>query len=205
MPGVAQKPANKRQKQEVVPPCVDRSMVVMDIVHLCPQAAEIMAAYGLHCFSCTVGGSESLEDGCAMHGFDDETIDALIEDLNEMIRNEPPRPQTLQITKPAAGALKDIVKEEKREKDVLIVIADSQGGFCMEFRSEPDADDQAFESDEGADMTVYASPLTLWHIGGGKIDFRDGRFKLDLPEDGCCKGDASKCTCQGGTGSCGCS
>ena len=100
------------QKMPTIIPCVNRTMVVMDIMHLCPAAADIMGAYGLHCFSCAVGGTETLEDGCAIHGFDDETIDALVDDLNEAIRSEPLKPQELTLTEEAAKTLQQIAKDE---------------------------------------------------------------------------------------------
>ena len=43
---------------------------------------------------------------------------------------------------------------------------------------------------------MFASPLALQRVGGGTIDMRDGRFKLDLPEEQkpCCSDD--ECSCE---------
>ncbi len=173
-------------------------MTIQEIVSLLPQGAEVMAAYGLHCFSCSVGGVEALQEGCRMHGFDDETIDALVEDLNDAVRSQPVRPQTLNVTDAAAERIAHIATGEGRMGDALTVLFDEAGNFCMEFTPLDQVKDELFRSPGHPEIRVTASPLTLWRIGGASIDFRDGQFKLDLPEDGqggCCGGDKSKCGC----------
>ena len=161
-------------------------MRIQEIIVLCAEAADIMAEYGLHCFSCSIGGIESLQDGCKMHGFDDETIDALIDDLNESIRNEQPRPQMLTVTREAARAIRIIAQAEKKEGQGLAVIIDADGGFYMEFRKKADPDDSVFTNEHEPDVRILASSITLWRIGGATIDYRDERFKLDFFEDDDC-------------------
>ncbi len=170
-------------------------MRVYEIIAVCPQAADVMAAYGLHCFSCSIGGVESLQEGCSMHGFDGETVDALVEDINQTLRDQPLRPQQIEVTEAAAKAVEGIARAENRKEEGLAIVIDTNGGFCMEFRSTPDEGDQIF-TEHG--LKVFISPLTLWRIGGATIDFRDGRFKLDVPEDrptrSCaCNGQGCKC------------
>jgi hybrid cluster-associated redox disulfide protein len=171
-------------------------MAVYEIVTFCPDAADIMAAYGLHCFSCSIGGVETLTEGCVMHGFDDETTAALVDDLNEALRSQPPRPATLTVTKEAAAAVAALARLEKKERQVLAVIPDQHGGFCLEFQDEPGEDHQAFSHPDVPSVRVFATPLTLWRIGGAIIDYREGRFKLDLPDDDCCGGKHEGCGCR---------
>lgn len=171
---------------------VHRSMIVMDVISMCPAAADIMAEYGLHCFSCEVGGSETLEEGCKIHGFDEETIDALVVDINDTIEALPTRPQEITITTPAAENLLKIAKQEGKKKMLLAVVPDGTGGFCLEFCEKKPKDDAEFTNKDVPDVSCFATPAVLFRIGGAVIDFRDERFKLDLPEDnqeGCCKGD----------------
>ncbi|MDD5469492.1 MAG: DUF1858 domain-containing protein [Candidatus Peribacteraceae bacterium] len=181
MPVAPSSPMRARQSAPFVAiPCVHRDMRVYEIIALCPQAPDIMAAYGLHCFSCSLGGIESIQEGCAMHGFSDDAIDALVEDLNEAIRSTPARPAVLTVTPPAAVAIRRIAEGEGRKQCGLSVVTDMEGGFCMEFSEEPGKDDNIFPCDSDPFVRVFASPETLWRIGGATIDFRDGRFKLDL-------------------------
>jgi hybrid cluster-associated redox disulfide protein len=170
---------------------ITKGMPIAEIVTLIPEAKSVLAEYGLHCFSCAGSEYENLEEGCMSHGFSKEEISELVDDLNQMIKDMPERPEELIITADAARAIKKVAAEEGQKGDGLAVIADAAGGFCMEFRSESDAGDATFINAEEPSVRVFASPLTLKRIGGATIDFRDGRFKLDLQEDG-----PSSCACQ---------
>ena len=176
---------------------IDKHMIVREIITLVPAAADIMLAYGLHCFSCSVGGVETLEEGCRMHSMDDDTIDALVEDINDVIGQTPSRPQTLTITQDAARAIAKIAKQEHRENDILLVTVDEHGGFCLEFQEKPLQGDIDFSCPAVPEVRIFASVLTLSRIGGSTIDVREGRFKLDVPEEGqCCGGDTKECGCR---------
>jgi hybrid cluster-associated redox disulfide protein len=174
---------------------INKSMTVREIMTLVPAAADIMIEYGLHCFSCSVGGVESLAEGCQMHGFDADTVEALVEDINSALGQAPKRPQELTITADAARGIKDIASVEGNEGQILVVTLDEQGGFCLEFQEEPLQGDMEFTNPEVSDVRIFASVLTLSRIGGATIDVREGRFKLDMEEgEGCCGGEDS-CGC----------
>ena len=187
----------KAVPSSLTPPCITPDLAVNTILAVCPEAAEVMAAYGLHCFSCSVGGVESLSEGCSIHGFDPETTEALIEDLNEAIRSRPAPEPRITITTTAAQEILKIAQQENLQSSGLAVVPDAHGGFCMEFQKEPQHDDYIFPNEEVPEVCVFASPMTLWCVGGAVIDFRDGRFKLDLPnsceckKENCCKASES--------------
>ncbi len=69
----------------------------------------------------------------------------------------------------------------------------------MEFRKEPEEESQVFFHREVPELRLFATSLTLSRIGGSTIDFREGRFKLDLEET---KNTKKECSCGGG--GCGC-
>ena len=166
-----------------------------------PEAKSVLAEYGLHCFSCAGSEFENLDEGCRGHGFSDEEIDELVDDLNQMLRDLPARPETLIVMEDAARAIKKVADDEGQKHAILAVIADASGGFCMEFRSsaESKSDEKVFVHTAVPEVHVIASPLTLKRIGGATIDFREGRFKLDLPEDtrtSCCNGFDNGCSCE---------
>lgn len=185
---------------------IRKSMRVSEIVALVPESEPLLAEYGLSCFSCSANAYETLEEGCASHGFADEDINDLTADLNILLSQRPERPQTLTLTKDAAAKLKAILTEQGTLAQGLTVGLDENGGFCMESGEMPHGA-KTFENDEVPDMRIHASSLTLKRIGGATIDFREGRFKLDLPEDAakksCACKDGGECAC-GGEGSCGC-
>lgn len=181
-------------------------MRVSDIVGLLPEAEPLLAEYGLSCFSCSANAYETLEEGCASHGFSEEDINDLTADLNILLSQRPERPQTLSLTKEAAEQLKAILTEQGTLAQGLVVDVDENGGFCME-SAEPPHDAKTFSNDAVPEMKIHASGLTLSRIGGAIIDFREGRFKLDLPENArkksCACKDGGACAC-GGEGACGC-
>ena len=171
-------------------------MRVSEITALLPECGQLLAEYGLHCFGCEANATETLEEGCLGHGFSDEEIATLVDDLNTMYDERPPRPQTLTVTAEAARTLEGVLKEQDKAGWVLKVIVD-ETGFCMEFADKPAKGDKSFSHREVPDLRVVASHETLDRVGGSTIDFRDGRFKLDLAKDlvppSCaCQG---KCTC----------
>lgn len=184
---------------------IARTMRVRDIQMILPTAEECMAQYGLHCAGCGVGGEESLEEGCRMHGMSEADIDDLVTDLNILLAEKPARPKTLTLTDAAAQGLKTIMDTEEKQGWILMVGLDESGGFSMEFREKPDSADHLFKNEAVPEVQLSASDLTLAGIGGATIDVRDGRFKLDLPEDqikkSCCQG---KDACDCGGGECGC-
>ncbi len=178
----------------------DRHTSIADIVALCPQAEPVLAEYGLHCVGCAGSSYETLEQGCLGHGFGDDEIEALVEDLNDVLKEMPARPETITVTLPAAKAIGGVAKDEGREGEGLVVTVDGSGGFCMEFRRDPEEGERVFFHPEEPSVRLFASALTLRRIGGATIDFRDDRFKLDLPEDALMP---SACGCKDG-GECGC-
>lgn len=187
-----------RKKTAEMTPSITKDMRVSDVLALLPTAEPLLARYGLSCFHCSANTLENLEDGCRSHGFTDEDVGDLLTDLNELLRTAPKRPQTLTLMLEAAKNLRAIAEQEGKLGHVLEVGVDEGGGFCMEFREKPATEDQIFFHPDLPDMRLSASALTLSRIGGSTIDFRDGRFKLDLPQDMQHTG----CAC--GKGECGC-
>lgn len=162
----------------VVPPCIQKDMDISDVMVLCPAAEEIMAAYGLHCFSCSMGGMESIHDGCMLHGFDDETIDALVEDLNASVCAQQPKPSTIIFSKDAVQAIEDIAHREDMKQRDFVVAIDTTGDFSLEPRTEDSPEEQLCFCMQESALRIFASPLVLWRCGGSTVTYRDGRFIL---------------------------
>ena len=160
-----------------------KTMSVREIVTLLPESEPLLAEYGLHCFHCAANAYETLEEGCLGHGFEAEAIDELVEDLQSLLDAKPPRPETLTVTLDAAKTLRRLAEEENRTDQGLMVTLDENGGFCLEFSDEKSPDLRTFAHHDEPTMKIFASIMTLARIGGSTIDFREGRFTLDLPAD----------------------
>lgn len=178
---------------------ITRAMRVQDILTLLPHAAPLLAEYGLHCASCAGSEFETLEEGYATHGFDEDKLDDLVTDLNLLFERQPERPRTINVTEAAANALSAILETESQLDHILVVSLDHAGGFCLEALPDVPDDHVLFGHESVPTLKIAASPLTLARIGGATIDHREGRFKLDLPGT-----EKKGCACKGGEGACGC-
>lgn len=181
-------------------PTVTPDMKVADITNLAPIMSEVMAEYGLHCYSCEIGGTETLQEGMTIHGFSADVLAALVEDLNDELQKLPKRPAFITITPIAAKALLAISQGEGHAEHKLAILADGQGSFYLEYRDEFLPDEQVFTVKGVPTIEFACNAQTLWQIGGSTIDYRNDVFKLDVyePKSGCCgKGNKS-------SGSCGC-
>jgi len=176
-------------------PDVDASMNVMEIIAMHPGAADILAAYGLHCFQCAFNTLDSLESGAKSHGLTDTDIENMVTDIEELLRSVPVPPPTLTLTENGARALLEIAKTEGKDSCLLRVGSDDSGGFCMEFAELKLADDREFTNAAVKGVALIASPQALHRIGGATVDFREGRFKLDMPKIAACGCEGKGCTC----------
>lgn len=59
------------------------SEFISDILHIMPEASEVLMAHGLGCVECQFSTFETLEEGFLTHGFSREDLDAVLADLNE--------------------------------------------------------------------------------------------------------------------------
>lgn len=61
---------------------IDKSMIVIEILQMHIGMGPILAASGLHCLGCSSSHLETLEDACAVHGID---VDSIVDKLNEYL------------------------------------------------------------------------------------------------------------------------
>lgn len=178
---------------------ITRAMRVQDILTLLPHAQSLLAEYGLYCVGCAGSEFETLEEGYYTHGFTEDKLDDLVTDLNALFERQPERPKTIAVTEAAALGLMKILEDEGQAGQYLVVGLDDTGGFCLEVLPDVADDHVLFGHEKVPALKLAASPVTLRRLGGATIDHREGRFKLDLPEDVAKK----TCACANG-GGCGC-
>ncbi len=53
---------------------VNKNTVIGEIVNEHPEAAEILLGIGMHCLGCPAAQAETLEEACAVHGVDAESV-----------------------------------------------------------------------------------------------------------------------------------
>lgn len=102
-------------------PEITRKTPIGELVMNHPSAVEILFNYGFHCIGCGLSAYETIEEGAAAHGFDDEAIDKLVEELNAAAKKAPlPAGQGQDGTggdkKPAAHKKTAVVGKKPRKK-----------------------------------------------------------------------------------------
>lgn len=68
-------------------PPITREINILDLVHQYPEAVPVLIEAGLHCIGCQLSMYDTLEQGCAIHGMDEETVDRLVKEMNERVRS----------------------------------------------------------------------------------------------------------------------
>lgn len=58
---------------------IEKTMLIGELINKYPEKADILLEAGMHCLGCPASQGESLEEACAVHGID---VDSLVEKLN---------------------------------------------------------------------------------------------------------------------------
>lgn len=61
---------------------ITKEMIVGEVIDQYPDTAQVFMEHGMHCVHCPSARGESIEDACAVHGMDPNS---LIEALNKYI------------------------------------------------------------------------------------------------------------------------
>ncbi len=64
-------------------PKITRDTPIGELIMNYPSAVEVLFAHGFHCIGCGLSAYETLEQGAAAHGFDDEAIGQIIREIEE--------------------------------------------------------------------------------------------------------------------------
>ena len=60
--------------------------MIGELVMNYPQSVEVLFKYGFHCIGCGLSAYETLEQGCAAHGFDDATVEQVLKEIKEAVK-----------------------------------------------------------------------------------------------------------------------
>ncbi len=157
---------------------ITKDMLIADIVQHFPDAADVMQAHGLHCLGCDVNLYESLEQGAKGHGFSDDKISEIVQDINVKAQHYTPpvhdTAATLTVTDVAAQKLKEIMHQQQRDSHGLkiSVVAGGCSGFMykFEFAEQPAANDETIEA---KGVKIFIDAASLEKIGGSEIEYID--------------------------------
>lgn len=61
---------------------ITKDTIIGDILDIAPQAAPLFLSIGMHCLGCPSSRGETVEQACAVHGVNVET---LLAEINKLI------------------------------------------------------------------------------------------------------------------------
>ena len=64
---------------------VNKDTVVGDLLDIDPETGKFLQEIGMHCLSCPMSRSETLEEACMVHGIDADMLETA---LNEYLANK---------------------------------------------------------------------------------------------------------------------
>ena len=64
---------------------VKKEAIIIEVLENAPQSTPFFNAIGMHCLTCTLGSTETVEEACAAHGFD---VDDFILQLNNYLKQQ---------------------------------------------------------------------------------------------------------------------
>ncbi len=67
---------------------ITENMLIKDLIEEHPEAVEILMKYGLMCVGCPAAAVETIEQGVLGHGLTEKSVESILKDLNEIIKNE---------------------------------------------------------------------------------------------------------------------
>jgi len=166
--------------------------------------SEIMTEFGIHCVGCGAAAFETLEEGVMGHGFTEEQLSKLINDLNKAIKTNKsnvkesivPENFTIKLSDLAMKKVKEIMQKESKENEVLrvSVLAGGCSGYTYDLEVIPKAQDtDILMKQEGLEIAIDRESTEF--INGTEIDFvdtlKESGFKFNNPnatkECGCGK------------------
>jgi hybrid cluster-associated redox disulfide protein len=65
---------------------LSKNMTFSELLGVCPDAAEILMSYGLHCIGCHIAVTETVEQGAMAHGLSGDQIDAMMAELEASVK-----------------------------------------------------------------------------------------------------------------------
>ena len=188
---------------------ITRDILISEILTINPRKSAILAEmlldFGIHCIGCGASSFETLGQGVLGHGFSEQQLDNLINDLNKVISEESEtEPKTdanqeitaeifsLKLTEHAVKKIKQAMKQRKTSSVTLrvSVIPGGCSGYMydMQIIDKPSKQDLNFKQN-GVNIAVDKKSTNMLH--GMEIDYLDtlneSGFKFNNPnaEHGC--------------------
>lgn len=127
---------NKMKIQNII----TKDMRIDEIVNKYPQSVDVLLNYGLHCIGCSLAGWETIEQGAQVHGFNKKTIDHMLKELNEYVKeseiSDEKDTSPIKIPSRALKQVETLMKLSKGSKYLRIALVEMPFGYRYGFKFE---------------------------------------------------------------------
>lgn len=176
---------------------ITQDTAIGEILERCPEAAEILLGYGVHCVGCHVSPFEPLADGFRGHGLGDAEITEAVAKINAAINANASVSQeqnatasaettelTLALSDKAAAKLKELCAAHSKYALRIRVLP----GGCSGFKYGMDLVDAKAEGEQEIEhhgVKIVINQESLEKIAGAEVDYQDSLqgagFKINNP------------------------
>lgn len=152
---------------------------ISDLLMMMPEAADIMAGFGLSCVNCGLSMYESLEKGVKVHNWKKERLVELLEELNSVWQSYEGGGEGVRVTNAARDAVYTLQKAENMEGYGLRIEAESMGegefSYFLDFEEMPSENDKVLR---GNGIMVFADADTTKHLATKQVDYAGEVFVI---------------------------
>ena len=182
---------------------ITRGMTIGEVIAKHPFLAEIMTSYGLHCVGCGVNPYETIEQGCLGHGMPEETLERMMDEINDAVTSTPKEEQKFIISRNAVEKLNGFAKQEGKKNFALRLGIASNGccggdelNYTLEFADKSESDEIVL-SNNG--VNLYVNSHVINKINDISIDYVEDKngagFKIETSAKQSSGGCGSGCGC----------
>lgn len=174
---------------------ISKETVIAEILAQHPEKAsklsQKMMEFGIHCVGCGASTFETLEQGVLGHGYSEEELEVLVNELNIIVKDKSEAATTfkafsLTLTDSALKKVAEIMKQQKKS-DAILRISVLAGGcsgrtYDMEIIDKPIKSDLHFKQKS---IKIAVDKNSLDYLNGSIVDFVDtlneSGFKFNNP------------------------
>ncbi len=162
---------------------ITKDMTISEVIEKYPSTIETLLMTGVHCIGCHVSYFETLEQGMKGHGMMDEDINQVINEMNEVVKNENlNNNDDFKITEKASSKIKEVLKNKQGLR--IEVIPGGCAGYMYNITTEDkiNKDDKIIEENN---VKIIMDNESFNLLKGSKLDYVDSLqgagFKIHNP------------------------
>ena len=168
---------------EQVQKFITKDMTISEVIEKYPSTIETLLMTGVHCIGCHVSYFETLEQGMKGHGMSDEEVDEVINEMNNVIKNEKLNEnEDFKITEKASIKIKEVLKDKQGLR--VEVIPGGCSGYMYNITTEDKINNEDKVINEG-NVKVIIDKESFDLLKGSKLDYVDSLqgagFKIHNP------------------------